>query len=370
VKLTSLPAFLSARRLVADYMAPTPLVPADLTHLGRADGLFTKHENLTPIRSFKVRGALCRLKLLSAEERAAGVVTASTGNHGMAVAFAARKFGTSAVVVVPERASALKTDGIKRLGAEVRTIGSVVSDAETAAKNIAEEEGRVLIVDGDDLAIMIGAGTVSLEILEALPEAQVLLVPVGSGNLIAGMASCAKLINPQIEVIGIQSTASPCVYESLKAARPTHVPSATFAGGLAADHPYGLAFSVLKEVVDDIVLVADDDIRRAMALALTEIGQVLEGAGAAPLAALAPLAERLEGKVVVAVLTGGNVEIDELSRGLLTVRGVKGAQAALPERGGAVPAVGQSTKIPSDDRTRAIDGSNEKPVTAEGVVPT
>jgi len=344
VKPTSLPAFLSARRLIAEYIAPTPLAPAHLTRLGRSDGLFTKNENLTPIRSFKVRGALCRLSALSQEERAAGVVTASTGNHGMAVAFAARKFGTSAVIVVPERASALKTEGIRRLGAEVRTIGTVMSDAEIAAKAISEREGQVLIVDGDDLAIMIGAGTVSLEILEALPEAQVLLVPVGSGNLIAGMGSCAKLINPQIEVIGIQSTASPCVYESLKAARPTFVPSATFAGGLAADHPHDLAFSVLGEVVDDIVLVAEDEIRRAMALALTEIGQVVEGAGAAPLAALAPLANRLKGKVSVAVLSGGNVEIDELHAGLLAARGTIRAEPALPALGDAEAAMSPTTK--------------------------
>jgi threonine dehydratase len=320
VSLTSLPDYLGAHRVIGRYLAPTPLVPATSRFVGRCAQLFTKHENLTPIRSFKVRGALYRVSLLSEVERASGLVTSSTGNHGMASAYAAREFGTSAVVVVPENASSLKIEGIQRFGAEIRRIGANLSDAEAAAKAIAAEEGRVLIVDGDDLGLMIGAGTISLEILEALPEAEVLLVPIGGGNLIAGMASCAKLVNPRLEVIGVQSVAAPCVYESRKAGAAVHVPSRTFAGGLAADHPGGLALSVVLEFVDEIVLVTEEELRRTMVLALTEVGQVLEGAGAATLSALETLSDRLENKVVVALLSGGNAESEQLYDGLLERR--------------------------------------------------
>ncbi len=317
MNLTSLPDYLNARRVIGRYLAPTPLAPAAPRLVGRCAQLFTKHENLTPIRSFKLRGALYRVSLLSEAERESGVVTSSTGNHGMGIAYAAREFHTSAVVVVPENASPLKIEGMKRFGAEIRTIGANLSDAEAAARAIATEEGRVLIVDGDDLGLMIGAGTISLEILEALPETQVLLVPVGGGNLIAGMASCAKLVNPGLEVIGVQSVAAPCVYESRKDRRAVHVPSRTFAGGLAADQPGNLALSVVIEFVDDIVLVTEEQLRRTMVLALTEVGQVLEGAGAAALAAVETLSDRLEDKVVVALLSGGNAESEQLYEGLL-----------------------------------------------------
>jgi threonine dehydratase len=336
VNLTSLPDYLDAHRVIGRYLAPTPLAPAAPRLVGRCAQLFTKHENLTPIRSFKIRGALYRVSLLTEADRASGVVTFSTGNHGMGIAYAAREFGTSAVVVVPENASRLKIEGIERFGADIRAVGANLSEAQAAATEIAREEGRVLIVDGDDLGLMIGAGTISLEILEALPETEVLLVPIGGGNLIAGMASCAKLVNPRLAVIGIQSVAAPCVYESRKAGRVVHVPSRTFAGGLAADHPGDLAFSVATEFVDDIVLVTEEQLRRTMVLALTELGQVLEGAGAATLSALEILSERLEDKVVVALLSGGNAETDQLYEGLLEL----GSTSASAPRGTpAAPAI-------------------------------
>jgi threonine dehydratase len=302
---------LRARRVLADFMVPTPLCPAP--GLGERYGaeVHTKHEHLTPVRSFKVRGALYRLSLFSDAERERGIVTASTGNHGMALAYAARAFATSAVIVVPENTPPIKVRRAAALGAETRTAGAVLSDAIAVARRVASQEGRVFIEDGDDHALMAGAGTIALEVLSELPDADVLLVPVGGGNLIAGVAACAKQLSSKIRVCGVQSEAAPAVYESWRTGRIEHRRAATFAGGLAGDYPGELAFAVLRRWIDEIVLVSEEDLRKAMTTALEDVGQALEGAGAASLAALERYAPRWRGETVVAILTGANVSARE-----------------------------------------------------------
>lgn len=303
--------FLAAHRVIAEFLPATPLAAASPL-LAHGAQLFTKHENLTPVGSFKIRGAFYRVSLLDEREREAGVVTASTGNHGMAVAYAARELGTSAVVIVPENASRVKVERTERLGAVVRRVGRSMTEAEEAARAVAAAKGRVLIEDGYDPDLALGAGTISLEIVRSLPEADVLLVPVGGGNLIAGMSRCAKLLNPDITIVGVQSEAAPATYESWRSGRVVHMVAETFAGGLAADQPGEYALTLLRECVDEIVLVSEEDLREAMVLALAEVGQVLEGAGGAALAAVRRYSERWRGKVVVALLTGGNVDREEL----------------------------------------------------------
>jgi len=243
------------------------------------------------VRSFKGRGAVFRVSQLSEAERAAGVVTASTGNHGIAGAHAAHLLGTSVVVVIPDNADPIKLAPAAALGAELRHAGATLGEA-------------------------LGAGTIALEVLEELPEASVLLVPIGGGNLVAGIAACAKQINDRVTIIGVQSEAAPCVYESWKAGTVIRHPATTYAGGLAADYPGELSLRIITDHVDDIVLVSDDDLRRATGLALTEIGQALEGAGAAPLAAVERYHGRWSGEVVVAILSGGMASRDELEQAL------------------------------------------------------
>jgi threonine dehydratase len=308
--------FLAARRLIGESFPPTPLQPAP--GLGERYGveLWTKHENLTPVRSFKVRGALWRLSLLDDAGRAAGVVTSSTGNHGMGIAYAARHFGTSAVVVVPEGASAAKVARARALGAEVREQGATLTESLAIARETGEREGRVFVEDGDDAGLMVGAGTIALEVLTELPQAEVLVVPVGGGNLIAGIAACAKQLQAEVEVVGVQSDAADAVERSFRERRVVRRQAETYAGGLAADYPGELALSVVLEQVDDVVLVGEDDLRRATALALDEVGQVLEGAGAASLAGLARHGSRWQGRRVVAVLSGGNADRAELRAAL------------------------------------------------------
>ena len=304
--------FLRAGSIVGASMAATPLQPAPSLSERYGLSLHTKHENLTPVRSFKLRGALNRIAQLSAQEREAGVVTASTGNHGLAIAHAAAALGTSAVIVVPPGVPDIKTAPAVALGAELRAGGPTLSDAIATAAEIGAREQRVVIEDGDDSGLMFGAGTIALEVVLALPHVDVMLVPVGGGNLIAGIASCARQLSPEIEIVGVQSTSAPAVYESFRAKEVVTLPCTTFAGGLATEYPGRLALERILGSVHDIVLVTDDELRAAMALAIGELGQVLEGAGAASIAALERYADRWRGRTVVAILSGGNADRAEV----------------------------------------------------------
>lgn len=308
---------LKARAFMAGHYRTTPL--NRIATLSRDYGLeaYVKFENHGPIRSFKARGALYRLSLLSPDERSRGVVTASTGNHGQGVALAGSHLGVPAVIVVPEGTPRLKSDNIELLGGELRVAGRDLAEAEAEARALAKATSRIFIEDGDDRGLMAGAGTIAWEILDQLPETDAIIVPVGGGNLIAGMALVAKLLRPDIRIIGVQSDAAPAVHESWRQGRIVEAACATFAGGLATARPGRLAFSVLKDLVDMMVLVSEDDLRRAVLTTLAGTGQLAEGAGAAAFAALPALAADLAGRKVVLLLSGGNIPIEDL-KALLT----------------------------------------------------
>jgi len=308
---------LKARAFMAQHYRPTPL--DRIATLSRDLGLdaYVKFENHGPIRSFKARGALYRLSLLSPDERARGVVTASTGNHGQGVALAGNRLAVPAVVLVPDGTPRLKSDNIELLGAELRIAGRDLAEAEAEARSFAKATDKIFIEDGDDCGLMAGAGTIAWEILDQLPEADAIIVPVGGGNLIAGIALVAKLLRPDIRIIGVQSDAAPAVHDSWRQGRIVEAACGTFAGGLATARPGRLAFSVLRDLVDMMVLVSEDDLRRAVLTTLTRTGQVAEGAGAAAFAALPGLAQGLAGSKVVLLLSGGNIPIEDL-KALLT----------------------------------------------------
>lgn len=303
---------LTARRFMADHYLRTPLDP--VAALSREHGLeaYVKFENHGPVRSFKARGALHRLSLLSEEERQRGVITASTGNHGQGIALAGRRLAVPTVVVVPAGTPRLKSDNIQLLGAELRIAGRDLSEAETETRSLAASTGMIYIEDGDDPGLMAGAGTIAWEILDQLPEVDAIIIPVGGGNLIAGMALVTKLLRPDIKIIGVQSDAAPAVHDSWRQGNIVQTPSHTFAGGLATARPGHLAFSVLKDLVDAMVLVSEDELRRAVLTVLAKTGQLAEGAGAAAFAALPMLAPSLSGSKVVLVLSGGNIPIEDL----------------------------------------------------------
>jgi threonine dehydratase len=304
--------FLKARAFIERNYLRTPLLA--IPNLSQRYGceIFAKYENQGPVRSFKARGALYRLSLLNEDERRRGVIAASTGNHGQGVAYAGRMLSVPVTIVVPERTPALKTDNIVYLGGKLIVCGTSLYDAEEEARAIAARTGQVIIEDGEDAGLMAGAGTIVWEILDQLPNASAIVVPVGGGNLIAATAFIAKLLRPDIQIIGVQSEAAPAVCESWLKGEITTLPCTTFAGGLATSRPGMLAFSVLRELVDTFLLVGEDDLRCGVATAIATTGQLAEGAGAAPFAALQQIAPSLLGRKVVLLLTGGNLPVDEL----------------------------------------------------------
>jgi threonine dehydratase len=302
---------LAARRFVASCQARTPLRPLLDAGLAAGRELFLKCEDEADIKSFKGRGALWRLACLSDSEARNGVITASTGNHGQGVAYAAGRVGIRSVVVVPSGSSPFKMDRIRGFGAELRVSGTDISEASQAAREAAQGEGMVYVEDGEDPELMAGAATVGWEILEDLPTAEAIVVPVGGGNLIAGVALAAKRLKPSVKIIGVQSEAAPAVVRSWELKRLVEMPCATFAGGLATPFPGKLAFHVIQDLVDEMYLVSEIELRAEIRHALATRATLIEGAAAAPLAALRRFGASWPTRTVL-IQSGANLSLAEL----------------------------------------------------------
>jgi threonine dehydratase len=313
---------LQARSFMAKHYNRTPLYPAPRLSRALGEKIYVKYENHGPVRSFKARGALYRLSLLNDMERQRGVVTASTGNHGQGIAYAGSMLGIPTTIVVPEDAPPLKTEAICALGGKLWTAGKNLHEAEEEAKKLARRDGTLFIEDGDDAGLMAGAGTIAWEILDELPAVSAILVPVGGGNLISGIALVAKRLRPEIRIIGVQSTQAPAVYHSWKEKAVREWDCETTAGGLATSRPGMLAFAVLKDLVDSMVLVSDDELDKGILTVLDATGQIAEGAGAAPFAALKKLEPGPAPSSTVLILSGGNLPLPDLRR--IVVEGQEG----------------------------------------------
>ena len=303
---------LKARRHVYRHLRPTPLFAYPSLDAATGLTLWVKHENHQPVGAFKVRGGVNLLANLSQAERERGVVAVSTGNHGQSVAFAARRFGARAIVFVPENANPVKLRAMELLGVELRAVGKSYDEARLAAEAFAEESGMRYIHSGNEPLLIAGVGTYALEILEDLPELEVLLVPVGGGSGAAGSAIVVKTLAPHVEVIGVQSEAAPAAYRSWKARRLESAPAKTRAEGLATGVGFELPQQILWELLDDFVLVSDDEIDEAIRLYLEHTRNLAEGAGAAALAAAVRYRDRFQGRRVAVVLSGGNLSPDQL----------------------------------------------------------
>ena len=301
----------AARVIVGKHHPRTPLYR--LESWDATGEIYVKYENHGPVRSFKARGGLYSLWRLGPEERTRGVVTASTGNHGRGIAYAGAIFGIPVTVVVPNSAPTVKKQPIERLGAQLRVVDGDLQTAQLAARAIAAQTGVLYLEDGEDPGLMAGASTVAAEILDDLPDVDRIVVPVGGGNLIAGIALLAKHVAPRIRIVGVQSEAAPAVTRSFQAGAVTTAPCETFAGGLATHRPGHLAFGVINQLVDDMLLVSEEDLRRQILRILKSIGEIAEGAGAAPFAALEVHGREWTGKTVL-VLTGGNIAFEDLRR--------------------------------------------------------
>jgi threonine dehydratase len=239
-----------------------------------------------------------------------GIITASAGNHGQAVAYAARKLGFPAKVVVPTTTPHVKVDGIRKWGADLVLFGDSYDEAEAKAKDLARKDGCAYISPYNDEWIIAGHGTVGLEIVETLPNVDVVVVPVGGGGLISGVSIAVKSVKPTAELFGVQSEASPVMYESLKAGRIVDVPkSKTIAEGLSGGIEKGaLTFKIAKKWVDRVLLVKEATIRRAVYLLCVHEKLVVEGSGAAAIAPILEDKALFRGKTVACVLTGGNID--------------------------------------------------------------
>lgn len=310
----------SAQKTIAPYAKSTPLIRSKfLSELCNAD-VYLKLENLQVTHSFKIRGVINKLLNLTSEEKTRGVVTASAGNHGQAVAFGAKELGFKAKIVVPINTPKIKVDGIKQYGAELVLYGATYPEAERKAKELAQIEGRLYISPYNDELIVAGHGTIGLEVLKELPNVEVVVVPVGGGGLISGVSIALKSLKPNVQVLGVQSAAVPIMFESLKSGKIVkahrHEPK-TIAEGLSGGVEKGsITFTIVQQYVDDIFLVREETIRHAVYVLWENEKQVVEGSGAAAAALLLENKDLFVGKTVALVLTGGNID-DALFKTLL-----------------------------------------------------
>ena len=301
-----------AREVISHHLVPTPLC-----HYPSLDGLlgcttYVKHENHQPIGSFKVRGGINLIASLSEAERQRGVITASTGNHGQSIAYAARLFEVKARVVVPEGANPGKVEAIQNFGAEVIFHGRDFDDARLYTEQQAEEYGYRYIHSANEPLLIAGVGTYAVEILEVQPKIETIIVPVGGGSGASGVAIVTKASDQGIEVIGVQSEKAPAAYLAWKQDRPVEAEMETFAEGIATRYSFELTQSILQDLLDDFILVSDHDLKRAIVQLLEKTHNLAEGAGAASLAAALKLSDRLAGRKVALILSGGNLSLEKL----------------------------------------------------------
>ncbi|WP_018716414.1 threonine ammonia-lyase [Arhodomonas aquaeolei] len=325
--------------------------------------LYIKFENHQFTAAFKERGALNRLLALTPAERERGVIAMSAGNHAQAVAYHAQRLGIHATIVMPKHTPNVKVRNTRAFGADVRLRGDGVAEAGEYARSLAEEHGYVFIHPYDDERVIAGQGTIALEMLEEFPALESLVIPVGGGGLIAGNAVAAKAINPDIEIVGVQTERFPAVRQAL-AGEPIHCGAATIAEGIAVKQPGTLTLPIIRELVDDILLVDEPGIERAILMLLEIEKTVAEGAGAAGLAAVLAEPERFRGRRVGLILCGGNIDLLPLSsviqRGLVRSGRIIRVRVGVPDVPGALA---DFTRLLADHRANVIQIAHQRTFT-------
>jgi threonine dehydratase len=321
----------AARARIEGIARVTPVFSSETFSRMAGREVQLKAENLQRTGAFKIRGAVNRISTLTDEQRAAGVVTASAGNHGQAVAWAARHFGTPATIFMPQDSPMAKVDATRHYGAEVRLVGERFEQAVEASRDFASDAGAVYVHAFEDEVVVAGQGTVGLELIDQVPQVETVVVPVGGGGLCAGVATAVKELRPGVRVVGVQAAA--CL------PGPDGAPATgfTIAEGIAVKHPGELTMSILRDRLDDLVAVTDEEIAAAILLCLERVKQVVEGAGAAGVAAL--LSGRVGGGGPVAVvLSGGNIDpsllISVMRHGLTVSGRYLVLRGSIPDRPG------------------------------------
>ena len=302
-----------AKYVLKPVIRETDLIPAP--KIAPDAQVYLKSENLQITGSFKVRGAYYKISQLSEEEKARGVIACSAGNHAQGVALAATRHGISSLICLPDGAPISKVEATKSYGADICLVNGVYDDAYAKAMQLQEEKKYAFIHPFDDEDVIAGQGTIGLELIEQLPDMDAVVVPVGGGGLISGLAFAIKSLNPRVKVYGVQAAGAPSMQQSLSQGKIIRLPGvSTIADGIAVKEPGEHTFSCCAKYVDDIVTVTDDEISAAILALIENQKLIVEGAGAVPVAAVMFHKVPVEGKKVVCLLSGGNIDVTILSR--------------------------------------------------------
>jgi threonine dehydratase len=338
-RLPTLDDVRDAARMIEGAVMKTPCLPAPRLSALTGAEVWVKYENLQVTNAFKERGALTRLLSLDAAARARGVIAMSAGNHAQAVAYHATRLGIRSIIVMPETTPHVKVAATRGFGAEVVLSGETVAEAEVEADRIRARDDLTFVHPYDDFDVIRGQGTIALEMLEAAPDLDVLVVPVGGGGLVAGIATAAKALKPGIEIVGVETKLYPSMWGELRD-QPVNAGGTTLAEGIAVRRVGRQTLEIARRLLDDLILVEESDIERAVYAYLTLQKTMAEGAAGAGLAALTTAPERFRGRRVGLVLSGGNVDPRILSsimvRELAREEKIVAIRLIIPDRPGVL----------------------------------
>lgn len=333
----TLKSFEEAAEKVKEATLPTNLVYSEYFSSQTGNRVYLKPENMQYTGAFKVRGAYYKISTMSEEARQKGLITASAGNHAQGVAFAAKKYGVKATVVMPTTTPLIKVNRTKGYGAEVILYGNVYDEACEYAMKLAKEKGLTFVHPFDDLDVATGQGSIAMEIIKELPTVDYILVPIGGGGLATGVSTLAKLLNPNIKVIGVEPAGANCLQESLKAEKVVTLPTvSTIADGTAVKTPGSKLFPYLQKNLDDIITVPDEDLIVAFLDMVENHKMIVENSGLLTVAALKQL--DVKDKKIVSILSGGNMDVITMSsvvqQGLVQRSRIFTVSVLLPDKPG------------------------------------
>ena len=338
----TLKSFEEAAEKVKEATLPTNLVYSEYFSSQTGNRVYLKPENMQYTGAYKVRGAYYKISTMSEEARQKGLITASAGNHAQGVAFAAKKYGVKATVVMPTTTPLIKVNRTKGYGAEVILYGNVYDEACEYAMKLAKEKGLTFVHPFDDLDVATGQGSIAMEIIKELPTVDYILVPIGGGGLATGVSTLAKLLNPNIKVIGVEPAGANCLQESLKAGKVVTLPTvSTIADGTAVKTPGSKLFPYLQKNLDDIITVPDEDLIVAFLDMVENHKMIVENSGLLTVAALKQL--DVKDKKIVSILSGGNMDVITMSsvvqQGLVQRSRIFTVSVLLPDKPGELARV-------------------------------